>query len=588
MKKNVVMLVLDSVTYENTLKNSGKDCPMPFLNSLIKDSLEIKNMYSEAPFTEAALVSLLTGDNTLDKTGHMKRNKNHKTIFEYFKENGYLIYSNAYQPAIYPSGQMIDFKNRFYNFPFLFSQVWDYRLKYFSEVNNTQKLSEDEIDLVIEILDDNFKTWLKYFADIKKKDKSIELIYDALDLTNIDISEKEVKEEYNNFKKDKKNYTFNLLDKKNEHELFKIQDYYANKKMGNDETKKEVTRKYKKFVRKILIKNMLLNLRNNRLSFTVIKNFIKAKEYDKIIRYFLNYCNAVIDRDLMSRIKGNFDEVKLVPSLYTMLDHFINWEDSRVDKKTPFFAYIHAEDNHFPETFFTYDVDNIELIDKEMREAYKYLKTINNKYKGSVAYDLSLRYADNCIKDFFDKLEKSNKLDDTVVVITADHGFSYYYNPIRENFVINYYKETYNVPILFYSKELKHKKLDGYYMTKDILPTILDLAHIKTSNDSILNFEGRDYSLIEFMGGGCPHYYRRNIVLGVRTDNYSVVLQIPYNDFDKYTIVSCYNLKDDKYEKNNLIYSKIDKNKIKYELEIIKNRFLEIQEQINKYKNYKV
>ena len=59
----------------------------------------------------------------------MKRNYNHKTVLQLFEEAGYHIYSNAYQPAIYPSGQMHEFKDRYYNFPFLFSQEWDYRLK---------------------------------------------------------------------------------------------------------------------------------------------------------------------------------------------------------------------------------------------------------------------------------------------------------------------------------------------------------------------------------------------------------------------------------------------------------------------------
>ena len=74
MKKNVIMIVLDSVTYENTLSNTGKTCPMPFLHSLMKKGINATKVYSEAPYTEAALVSLLCGDNTLDKTGHMKRN----------------------------------------------------------------------------------------------------------------------------------------------------------------------------------------------------------------------------------------------------------------------------------------------------------------------------------------------------------------------------------------------------------------------------------------------------------------------------------------------------------------------------------
>ena len=156
-QKNVIMIVLDSVSYDFTKKTKCKACSMPFLHSLMKKGINAINIYSEAPYTEAALVSLLCGDNTLDKTGHMKRNLNHKSILQIFEESNYNIFSNAYQPAIYPSGQMHEFKNKYYNFPFLFSQVWDYRLKYFSELH---EINEKEIELVINIMNDNFKLGL--------------------------------------------------------------------------------------------------------------------------------------------------------------------------------------------------------------------------------------------------------------------------------------------------------------------------------------------------------------------------------------------------------------------------------------------
>lgn len=57
--------------------------------------------------------------------------------------------------------------------------------------------------------------------------------------------------------------------------------------------------------------------------------------------------------------------------------------------------------------------------------------------------------------------------------------FSYYYNPIREQFVTNFYNETYHIPLAIYKKKLKPKTLDNYYMSKDIVPTILDLAGLE-------------------------------------------------------------------------------------------------------------
>ena len=86
-KQNVIMLVLDSITYENTLANEGKECPMPFIHSLMDKGINARKVYSEAPYTEAALVSLLCGDNTLDKTNAIiaAKKEQMETLEEYKK-----------------------------------------------------------------------------------------------------------------------------------------------------------------------------------------------------------------------------------------------------------------------------------------------------------------------------------------------------------------------------------------------------------------------------------------------------------------------------------------------------------------------
>ena len=322
----------------------------------------------------------------------------------------------------------------------------------------------------------------------------------------------------------------------------------------------------------------------------VIKNFIKGREYSKLFRYFLNYLNAVIDKDIYKRIDKNYDNMKYVPSLNTMLDHFMNWEK---DNKKPYFAYIHAEDNHFQETFFTYDSTNEKLLDDEFNDIYNYLKKIKKNYKGSIAYDLSLVYSDRCIKRFYNELEKKGKLENTDIIITADHGYSYYYNPIREQFVTNYYKETYNIPFIILSNNSKKIKYpDAYYQSKDIVATMLDLSNIEkpksVTGTSLFDYNGRDYSCIEYMGGGSPHYYQRPFKLGIRDDDYSIVVEVGLNsDFKDFKIVTLFDLKKDPYELNNLKYSNYDLSKLDRELKLIEKRFLELKEKIKKQGYYK-
>ena len=51
-------------------------------------------MYSEAPYTEAALMSLLGSVDTMDNGGYMERFKNTKSVFEVFKEHKYSTFFN--------------------------------------------------------------------------------------------------------------------------------------------------------------------------------------------------------------------------------------------------------------------------------------------------------------------------------------------------------------------------------------------------------------------------------------------------------------------------------------------------------------
>ena len=172
-------------------------------------------------------------------------------------------------------------------------------------------------------------------------------------------------------------------------------------------------------------------------------------------------------------------------------------------------------------------------------------------------------------------LEKNKLLENTSVVITADHGFSYYFNPIREKYVISSYKENYNVPFIIYNKKINYKNIEGFLSTKDISSTLLDLANINIPKEfkgkSLLNFDGREYSTVEYMGGGCPDLNRRPMVIGVRNNNYEVITEIFKGNIQ---LKEVYDVKKDSKEHRNLVNNnKID---VKKELNIIKNRYNEI------------
>lgn len=284
----------------------------------------------------------------------------------------------------------------------------------------------------------------------------------------------------------------------------------------------------------------------------------------------------------MDRINENYDLFKMQRSFRTVMDVTKKWILKNKDNK--WMAYVHIDDAHYPESFFTYDTNDKSIVKKEINILNQFLNNIPKNYCGTIASDLSLLYCDTILEELFCFLESNHILDNTSVVITADHGFSYYFNPIREKYVISSYKENYNVPFIIYNKNIIPKKIEGYLATKDIPTTLLDLAGLSIPSTfkgkSLLNFNGRKYATLEFMGGGCPDIKRRPIMLGVRTENFSVVTDAyVYKNKNSIIIKEVYDLKKDPFEHINLYNKNCD---ISYELGLIRKRYNEIKKGINK------
>ena len=131
MKKNVLFIVIDSVTNDILFNKNTSSLCAPFLNELRKKSISGDKMFSEAPYTEAALMCLLGGIDTMDNGGYMERFKDKTCVLEVFRNNGYKVFYNNYYPSIYPSYMAPGYDERKYIEGFQFSHIWDYRLKYY-------------------------------------------------------------------------------------------------------------------------------------------------------------------------------------------------------------------------------------------------------------------------------------------------------------------------------------------------------------------------------------------------------------------------------------------------------------------------
>ncbi len=119
------------------------------------------------------------------------------------------------------------------------------------------------------------------------------------------------------------------------------------------------------------------------------------------------------------------------------------WLEGNCDEK--FFGWIHYFDSHKP-------------------------------YKPT--YETNVKRVDSIFGDLLKKLKELNLLDETVIVITADHGEALGEHGF-EGHGRYLYDEEILVPLIFYHPELEPLHVKKQVETIDIMPTILDFSGIK-------------------------------------------------------------------------------------------------------------
>ena len=174
---------------------------------------------------------------------------------------------------------------------------------------------------------------------------------------------------------------------------------------------------------------------------------------------------------------------------------------------------------------------------------------------------------DNNVKKVMDTLEKAGTLDDTALVVSADHGF--FLGEWRFYDKRFMHEPSIRVPLAIRYPRMIHAGIvrDEMALNIDIPPTILELAGVKIPEW----FQGR--SLVPFMKGAPPSDWRKDWLYeyyeypaaeqvkpqrGVRTERYKLIHYfLPPQEFE------LYDLQEDPEERHNLYgdprYAKLTK-----------------------------
>lgn len=112
-------------------------------------------------------------------------------------------------------------------------------------------------------------------------------------------------------------------------------------------------------------------------------------------------------------------------------------------------------------------------------------------------YDAGIRATDDFLADFMDLLKEEEMYEDTIIIVTADHGEEFYdHGGWLHNQV---YNEVIHVPLIVKLPDMEAEEVEGAVELVDLVPTIQDALEIPEEN---INHPIEGQSLLKSMEEG--------------------------------------------------------------------------------------
>lgn len=582
MKKNVIFLVIDSLIYDKIGCTKYGLSPSPFLDSLKKKSLWCTHLYSQGPYTEAGNRALVSGDNSLNRGGYMHNlNDCEKIYIETYKDAGYETYDFILPYYLYCTRLLNKIDHQFFTSGFVTDSVTSNRLDYFANKKKNGTLNKWDYEDIIKQLDPVFECW-KNFLDRSKIERysCVENICKNYDWDKaIQSFEAQEKAYYS----DKRKYADDFLDHHTNHPLLRIDRFVFSDYIDESFIKKNIFKKHAAFFKELKKKQVRCGLRNGVYSKKeIIKSVIKSLRDRKIDGYLKYFVFSIIGyKEAEGYTRKHFYQEQ--PSMRTftrkVLEEFTKPSDGR-----PRMFHLHPEELHNRFNFFSYDINDPILIDHEFSIFDNYLSHMSPEYKGQILYDLALTYADDCIKELYEGLEEKGLLNNTILVVTADHGSFYNCVPVRHAFQNTCHTENFHIPLIIYDGSNPQERIiESYHTSKDVLPTVYELSGVvkPTNIDGVSLFDEKnhpDYALTEYVGNGCPNMREKEVDFIIRDDKYMIQYMVNiFKPFETGHFERIYDIENDPYELCDLSSSHEIKEKVSYLLKPIKERQYEIR-----------
>ncbi len=228
---------------------------------------------------------------------------------------------------------------------------------------------------------------------------------------------------------------------------------------------------------------------------------------------------------------------------WATLKKVLPWLQKQKENKNPFFTFINLNCAHMPyqppETFrskflrFGYSNQQIERAAKiagmwehlagKLELSDEDFRIMTDLYDGEIAF------ADHCVGQITNQLKTLGTLDDTIVIITSDHGENLGDHGLIDH-LLSMYETTLHIPLVIrYPESFKPSKTTDLVSMVDIAPTILDLCNI---TDGLNQTDSTTVSLVD------SDKPKRKFIIAEneRPLNGIALLKSAFPDFDTSTI----------------------------------------------------
>lgn len=589
MQNNAITIFVDSVVWECIGTTRAKVSPTPFLDSLKKEGVSANNLYSHGPYTDAATRSLLTGRNCLDDYGYyFKLNTAPINHYKLFHDAGYETYDFHYPYYIKGNKVKESIDHSIYFSGFIFGSEWGGLYSYYFEKVKTKPLDDTDYKLIIKRMGYMFESWISYLSDLINIPESRIMMTRVLKEYDYENKYKLLIKEQATFNKSPKDYIDSFLKQGPEHILFSIDNTSMDSYINSSFIGGYIAKKHKNLFRKIAWINFWVNIK----AFPSFKRIIKAlwktiktKNTDNLI-FLQNYVLSLVPMYVMKSCWTK-PRWKHSHSARTNYETAIDILRERSSEK-PFYMFFHVGEPHTSIAFFSFDRDDKNLIDEELKVLNDYVDQLGTKFVGNLVYFLSIRYTDYVIERFCNSLKALGLWDNTSILFVSDHGSSHTYHPLHNRRVNCFDDECYHIPMIIRHPGMQPVEVNSYQYSKDVFPTFAEVLGIPQSpyfkgRSMLSEKEVRSVVVTEYMGPGCPDIHSRRIWFSARDARYIVAYKVGvFENFEDGELAEVYDLNKDKMAYYN-INDSIAKESIQYLLDSIKDRFEEIKQDTKQF-----